>query len=317
MASFRGLYDKLVSFVFDSNKDDDYNPVSSDYVAVFDSYGPRNIDSTATWMPKKYVPVTTIGSGGGGGGSMSSFYVTGVGGITLSLDNTNYSEGPLTVTNNDNISINSTSVPNGLNWTGPYNSGTTYSINDVVSTNYTSGGNTTYSTWWCQQNGTVNQAPPNNATYNTYWVQLGTQGPAGGTGPQGAQGATGAAATQNFRIVNNASATVLANGSSGTDNNDRGSFIYMANGTATTTVTIPLDLSTNQNTGFPLFYQTSVIKAGTGGSVQIIGETVEGNSVTVRSADGANYLRTQFSSCTLVRKGTNEWVMFGDLTNIA
>ena len=311
MASFRGLYDKLVSFVFDSNRDDDYNPVNTDYVAVFDSEGPRNIDATATWMPKKYVPVTTIGSGGGGGGSMSSFYVTGVGGITLSLDNTNYSEGPLTVTNNDNISINSTSVPNGLNWTGSYNSGTTYSINDVVSTNYSS----IYSTWWCQQNGTVGQAPPTNATSNAYWVQLGTQGPQGATGPTGP---TGAAATQNFRLVNNASATVLANnagpnGDSSTTNNDRGGFIYMANGTATTTVTIPLDLSTNATTGFPLLYQTSVIKAGAGGSVQIIGAS----GVTINSADGANYLRTQFSSCTLIRKAQNEWVMFGDLTNIA
>ena len=314
MASFRGLYDKLVSLVFDSNRDETYNPVGTDYVAVFDSYGPRNDEIDATWMPKKYVPVTTIGSGGGGGGSMSSFNVEGVGGITVSLDGGSYSEGPAIVSNNDTIYINSTSVPNGLNWTGPYNSGTTYSINDVVSTNYNSGGNPIYSTWWCQVSGIQNEAPPTNATSNTYWVQLGTQGPAGATGAQGAQGATGAAATQNFRIVSNTSATVLANGSSGTDNNDRGSFIYMANGTSDVTVTIPENLSTDQNTGFPLKYQTSVIKAGTGGSVQIIPAN---SNVTINCADGANYLRTQFSSCTLVRKGTNEWVMFGDLTNIA
>jgi hypothetical protein len=313
MASFRGLYDKLVSFVFDSNRDENYNPVSTDYVAVFDSEGPRNNDATATWMPKKYVPVTTIGSGGGGGGSMSYFYATGEGGIALSLDgNTYYSDEPIQVENNYNIRISSTSVPSGLTWIGTYNSGTTYDINDVVSTNYSG----IYSTWWCQQNGTVGQAPPNNATSNAYWVQLGTQGPIGTTG---ATGPTGAAATQNFRIVSNTNATVLANnagpnGNNATTNNDRGGFIYMDNGTATTTVTIPLDLSTNQNTGFPLFYQTSVIKAGTGGSVQIIPAN---SDVTINSADGANYLRTQFSSCTLVRKGQNEWVMFGDLTNIA
>jgi len=313
MASFRGLYDKLVSFVFDSNKDDDYNPVSTDYVAVFDSEGPRNNDATATWMPKKYVPVTTIGSGGGGGGGITSFDVVGQNGVEFSTDGGQTYSSLATVNQNlTELIIDANGVPVGLIWTGTYDSGTTYDINDVVSTNNSG----IYSTWWCQQDGTVGQAPPTNATSNAYWVQLGTQGPPGVTGPTGP---TGAAATQNFRLVNNASATVLANnagpnGDSSTTNNDRGGFIYMANGTATTTVTIPENLSTNATTGFPLLYQTSVIKAGTGGSVQIIPAN---SNVTINSADGANYLRTQFSSCTLVRKGINEWVMFGDLTNIA
>lgn len=312
MASFRGLYDKLVSFIFDSSRDNSYNPVITDYVAVYDSTGPRNTDDTANWMPKKYVPVTTIGSGGGGGGSMSTFDVTGEGGITLSLDGSTYSNS-VTVTNADNIRISSTSVPSGLNWIGPYNSTTIYNYNDVVSTNYNSGGVAIYSTWWCQTNGIQNSAPPTNATYNSNWVQLGTQGPVGATGAQGATGATGAAATQNFRVVSNSNATVVANGAAGTDNNDRGAFIYMDNGTTARTVTIPENLPTDANNGFPLKYQTSIIKAGTG-SVQIIPAN---SNVTINCADGANYLRTQFSSCTLVRKGPNEWVMFGDLTNIA
>jgi hypothetical protein len=306
MASFRGLYDKLVSFVFDSNKDDDYNPVSTDYVAVFDSEGPRNNDATATWMPKKYVPVTTIGTGGGGGGgSMSSFQAEGSGVIEVSLDGSSYGSGPVTVENGDTLYVQAISTPSGLNWTGSFSNSSNYSANDVVS--WVDPSTNIYYTYWATTSIISGGGNPN---LNPDWALLGSQGPAGATG---ATGATGAAATQNFRIVNNSSATVLANGTAGTNNNDRGAFIYMANGTSTTTVTIPLDLSTNATTGFPLLYQTSVIKAGTGGSVQIIGDS----GVTINSADGANYLRTQFSSCTLVRKGQNEWVMFGDLTNIA
>ena len=311
MASFRGLYDKLVSFVFDSNKDDDYNPVSTDYVAVFDSEGPRNNDATATWMPKKYVPVTTIGTGGGGGGgSMSSFQAEGSGVIEVSLDGSSYGSGPVTVENGDTLYVQAISTPSGLNWTGSFSNSSNYSANDVVS--WVDPSTNIYYTYWATTSIISGGGNPN---LNPDWALLGSQGPAGATG---ATGATGAAATQNFRLVNNASATVLANnagpnGNNSTTNNDRGGFIYMENGTATTTVTIPENLSTNATTGFPLLYQTSVIKAGTGGSVQIIGDS----GVTINSADGANYLRTQFSSCTLVRKGQNEWVMFGDLTNIA
>jgi len=307
MASFRGLYDKLVSFVFDSNKDDDYNPVITDYVAVFDSEGPRNNDATATWMPKKYVPVTTIGSGGGGGGSMSSFQAEGSGVIEVSLDGSSYGSGPVTVENGDTLYVQAISTPSGLNWQGTFSDSINYSANDVVS--WVDPSTNIYYTYWATVSiisggGTPNLNQPD-------WALLGSQGPAGATG---ATGPTGAAATQNFRIVNNASATVLANGTAGTNNNDRGAFIYMNNGTSTTTVTIPENLSTDATTGFPLLYQTSVIKAGAGGSVQIIPANI---NVTINSADGANYLRTQFSSCTLIRKAQNEWVMFGDLTNIA
>lgn len=308
MASFRGLYDKLVSYVFNSSRDDGYIPVSTDYVAVFDSTGPENVDQTATWMPKKYVPVTAIGTGGGGGGGITSFGVTGENGVQLSIDGGIYSNSVTVNQSGTTLYIDVQSVPTGLNWTGPFSNSTNYSTNDVVS--FLNG--SVYETYWATTAISQGGGDPDN---NSDWVLLGTQGPTGATG---ATGPTGAAATQNFRLVSNGNATVLANnngpnGDNSTTNNDRGGFIYMANGTATTTVTIPLDLSTNAITGFPLNYQTSVIKAGSGGSVQIIGAS----GVTINSADGANYLRTQFSSCTLVRKGQNEWVMFGDLTNIA
>ena len=314
MASFRGLYDKLVSYVFNSSRDDGYSPVSTDYVAVFDSTGPENVDQTATWMPKKYVPVTTIGTGGGGGGGgITSFGVTGQNGVEFSTDGgVTYSNGATVDQSGMTLIIDVQSVPTGLTWQGTFNNITNYSTNDVVS--FLNG--SIYETYWATTAISQGSGDPNT---NNDWVLLGTQGPPGAIGPTGP---TGAAATQNFRLVSNASATVLANnngpnGNNATTNNDRGGFIYMENGTSTTTVTIPWDLSTDATIGFPLNYQTSVIKAGSGGSVQILGGTSGSNTVTIRSADGANYLRTQFSSCTLVRKAQNEWVMFGDLTNIA
>lgn len=313
MASFRGLYDKLVSLVLDTSRDDGYNPVSTDYVAVFDSDGPRTITDDSTWMPKKYVPVTTIGTGGGGGGGgITSFDVTGENGVQLSIDGGLYSNSVTVDQSGMTLIIDVQSVPTGLNWTGPFSNSTNYSTNDVVS--FQNG--SVYETYWATTAISQGNGNPNN---NSDWVLLGTQGPQGATGPTGP---AGAAATQNFRTVTNVSATVLANnngpnGNNATTNNDRGGFIYMENGTVTTTVTIPWNLSTDATIGFPLNYQTSVIKAGSGGSVQIVGETIGSNTVTIRSADGASYLRTQFSSCTLVRKAQNEWVMFGDLTNIA
>jgi hypothetical protein len=301
MASFRGLYDKLVSFIFDTSKDDAYSPVSSDYVAVYDSDGPRNSDNNATWMPKKYVPVTTIGTGGGGGGgSMSSFNAQGSGVIQVSLDGSTYISGPVIVENGNTLYVQANSIPSGLTWQGGYDSGIAYDVNDVVSTNYSS----VYATWWAQEAVPVGEAPPVGSTSNYYWVQLGTQGPIGPEGPPNA------IATSAFR-PSPTSTTVLASGSNVGINNDRGVFILMEN-TGSATLTIPSGLSTDPTTGIPLNSQVSVMRINTG-TVQVIAAS----GVTLRSADNATYLRTQYSSATLIRKAANEWYLFGDLTNIA
>jgi hypothetical protein len=294
MASFRGLYDKLVSFIFDTSKDDTYSPVSSDYVAVYDSDGPRNTPNNGTWMPKKYVPVTTIGSGGGGGGSMSSFDVTGVGGVTLSLDGTTYDDGPVEVTNADNLRISVTTVPAGLNWEGIWSNSTTYQVNDVVSSNATG----VYTTWFyinaTPSSGNPLPTPP--ATSNTWWALLGTQG------PPGIQGPANSTATTGFRTSN--VSTSLVSG-------DVGKFILM-NNTASATFNIPLNFSTDPTTGIPLNSQVTVMSINAG-TVQITNDS----GVTVSSADGARYLRTSYSSATFIRSATNNWYLFGDLTNIA
>lgn len=292
MASFRGLYDKLVSFIFDTSRDDVYTPASSDYVAVYDSDGPRNISEDGTWMPKKYVPVTTIGSGGGGGGTMSSFDAQGSGVVQVSLDGVTFEEGPLTVTNADTLYVQAISVPSGLTWQGTYDSGSAYALNDVVSTTISS----VYSTWWAQGVVPIGQAPPISGTSNAYWVQLGTQGP---IGPQGPANST---ATTGFRT---------SNVSTGLVSGDVGKFVLM-NNTALATFNIPLNFSTDPTTGIPINSQVSVMSINSG-SVQITNDV----GVTVLSADSAKYLRTQYSSATFIRKATNEWYLFGDLTNIA
>lgn len=294
MASFRGLYDKLVSFIFDTSKDDAYSPVSSDYVAVYDSDGPRNTPNNGTWMPKKYVPVTAIGSGGGGGGSMSSFDVTGQGGVSLSTDGTTYSSGPLEVTNEVNLRIDFTSVPAGLVWRDEWDNLTTYDTNDVV---YNDNGGV-YTTWFyinpTSTSGNALPTPP--ATSNTYWAQLGTQG------PPGIQGPANSTATTGFRTSN--VSTSLVSG-------DVGKFILM-NNTASATFNIPLNFSTDPTTGVPINSQVTVMRNNTG-TVQITNDS----GVTVLSADGARYLRTSYSSATFIRSATNNWYLFGDLTNIA
>ena len=300
MASFRGLYDKLVSYILDTSKVDIYEPVSEDYVAVYNSTGPRNLDDDATWMPKKYVPVTSIGSGGGGGGSMSSFEAEGSGVIQVSLDGSTYTSGPVTVENGNTLYVQANSIPSGLTWQGVYDSGNAYDLNDVVYTNYSS----VYATWWAQDAVPAGQAPPNGSTSNAYWVQLGTQG------PQGPQGPPNAIATSAFRPATT-STNVLATGPIVGTNNDTGVFILM-NSSANTTLTILSGLSTNSSTGIPLNSQVSVMRIGTG-TVQVIAAS----GVTLRSADNATYLRTQYSSATLIRKDINEWYLFGDLTNIA
>ena len=298
MAGFRGLYDKLVSYIFDTSRDDGYSPVETDYVAVYDSEAPRNTSDTATWMPKKYVPVTTIGTGGGGGGTMSSFEAQGSGVVEVSLDGSTYTSGPVTVENGNTLYVQAISTPSGLNWEGPFSNATSYSTNDVVS--WIDPVTSVYYTYWATTSISSGGGNPNT---NSDWALLGSQG------PQGVEGPANSTATTAFR-TSNTSTNVLASGSTIGTNNDRGVFILM-NSTAATTLTIPLGLSEDPSTGIPIKSQVSVMNINTG-SVQVVGASV----VTVRSADNANYLRTQYSSATLIRKATNEWYLFGDLTNI-
>ena len=70
------------------------------------------------------------------------------------------------------------------------------------------------------------------------------------------------------------------------------------------TITVPL----NSSEAFPIGTQIIVARYGTG-EVEIVGDS----GVTVRSANSFTYLNNQYSSGTLIKRGTNSWYLFGDL----
>lgn len=85
---------------------------------------------------------------------------------------------------------------------------------------------------------------------------------------------------------------------------DDAKFVTMTNSSANT-LTVPL----NSSVAFHLHTQITVIQWGTGQT------TIAGASgVTIRSAGSALKLRLQYSSCTLLKVGTNEWLLIGDIT---
>lgn len=309
--NFKGIYDKIAGLL----KNDaivnpgDYTPDQNDYVAVYKDV-PNSAGTTdSTIAVKQYVSVTDIGTGGGGGGgSMSSFDVTGEGGITLSLDGSTYSNGPLTIENTDNLRINSTAVPSGLNWTGPFSNVTSYSTNDVIS--WVDPDTSIYYTYWAT---TAIASGGGDPDLNSDWVLLGTQGPAGPAGPIG----TNAVAIYGFRSVSQAGGTVTnainTSGTPGDGTNSTGCIIKVNNTSLTTELVVQVNLG--YNLGFPLNSQITFVNISAEGNapVKIVGAA----GVTINSADNAQYLRTTNSTCSLVRENTNIYWMFGDLTNIA
>jgi hypothetical protein len=327
--NFKGIYDKIAGLLKTSDIIDPtlYTPDPDDYVAVYKNIpGSPSINGN-TIAIKNYVSVTDIGGGSGPlpDNVMTSFEVAGAGGVTISRNNGAYGEGPFTIEDLDEFSISATTVPSGLNWEGPYDSGTTYQLNDVVSNVDSTSG--LYSTWlYINDTPAAGQAlPSGGATYNTYWAQLGTQGPAGSTGPAGPPSAT---ATFGFKPVS-ASGTydsIVVSGTPGTGANDVGK-IFLLNNNSTTagelvvTISAGLPGDGSSPSGWPFKSQITFMNVTADaltngnptGAVKIVGAP----GVFIYSADGANYLRTQYSSCSVVRYTQNEYYMFGDLTNIA
>jgi hypothetical protein len=85
--------------------------------------------------------------------------------------------------------------------------------------------------------------------------------------------------------------------------NERDTIIEVSNGTAKT-VTIP----TNANVAYPVGTTIDIIQTGTG-QITIAGQ----GGVTVNATPGLK-LRTQWSSVTLLKRATDTWLVFGDLT---
>ena len=85
---------------------------------------------------------------------------------------------------------------------------------------------------------------------------------------------------------------------------DEGKLITSSN-TAAQTVTVP----PNSSVAFPIGSEVLVTQINTG-QVTLAG----GAGVTINSADSALKLRTQYSSATLLKVGTDNWYAFGDLS---
>ncbi len=84
---------------------------------------------------------------------------------------------------------------------------------------------------------------------------------------------------------------------------ERDDLIEMDSASATT-LTIPL----NSAVAFPIGTSLDILQTGTG-QVTIAGDA----GVTVNATPGLK-LRTRWSSCTLFKRATNTWVVYGDLT---
>lgn len=72
------------------------------------------------------------------------------------------------------------------------------------------------------------------------------------------------------------------------------------------TITIP----TNSTVAFPVGTQISVVQMGTG-KTNIV--AAQPSVTSIRSTPGT-YLRARYSSCTLIKRATDEWYAFGDLS---
>jgi hypothetical protein len=84
---------------------------------------------------------------------------------------------------------------------------------------------------------------------------------------------------------------------------DAGDLVTLTN-SSPITVTVP----TNASVPFATGSQITIIQSGSG-NVTVVGDT----GVTVSSADGDLKLRTQWSAATLIKTGTNSWVLIGDI----
>lgn len=75
--------------------------------------------------------------------------------------------------------------------------------------------------------------------------------------------------------------------------------------TSANTLTIP----TNASVAFPLGTQILVSQLGTGQTT-----ITPAVGVTIRSSGGKTKTAAQYSMCTLIKRGTNEWYLAGDIT---
>ena len=126
----------------------------------------------------------------------------------------------------------------------------------------------------------------------------GTQGLLGAQGIQGVQGIQGIAGDPALPVnPQTASYTLVLS--------DANKMIEISNAGATT-----LSIPTNASVPYPIGTQINITQTNTG---QVTIAAVTPGTTTVNATPGLK-LRTQWSGATLYKRGTDLWVVFGDLS---
>ncbi len=137
----------------------------------------------------------------------------------------------------------------------------------------------------------------------------GPTGPQGPTGPTGAIGPTGPAGTDLSADIATLKNTIDYETSASTSYTlalaDAGKMEAFTSSSAVT-ITIPL----NSSVAFPVKSRIDILQAGSG---QITISPTSG--VTLNSKGGKRKIFGQFSAATLIKVGTNEWTLIGDLAS--
>lgn len=145
-------------------------------------------------------------------------------------------------------------------------------------------------------NTSINKAGPQGATGAT-----GATGPAGATGasygPTGPTGATGPTGGSVGGVNTQTASYTLVIGDA--------SYLVEMNVASSNTLTVP----PNSSVAFATGTQILVGQYGAGQTT-----ITPGSGVTLRSRSGALKTVGQYSMCSLVKRGTDEWWVSGDLT---
>jgi hypothetical protein len=81
----------------------------------------------------------------------------------------------------------------------------------------------------------------------------------------------------------------------------------------TSSSAIVLTIPTNTNVAFPVGTQIAFIQSGTG-QITFSAQSSGGETVTILSKNNNKKTATQYTQSILVKKDTNSWYLFGDLT---
>jgi len=137
----------------------------------------------------------------------------------------------------------------------------------------------------------------------------GPQGDIGATGVQGPQGATGLTGATGVIGATGSDADTLVTTNTQSNSytlvlSDRNKIVEISNASSRT-LTVP----PNSSVAFPIGSQVMVARGDTG-SVRILA----GSGVTIDSSNNNTFLQYQYSGATLVKKSTDGWWLFGDLS---